>query len=310
MTTTTNPLALATRTTALATALPAWLDRNAYPFTPARFATRDGELAYLDEGRGPVVLFVHGTPSWSFEARALVRALAPDHRVVVPDHLGFGLSDKPVDAPLDPASHAHRLRELVERLDLRDVTLVVHDFGGPIGLPLALDTSRIARVVLLNTWMWSSEGDRSIARLDRFVRSFVGRLAYRWGNLSARVLLPASFGDRKALTKDVHRQYLGPFAHRRDREGTYAMACALRGSDPYYASLWAKREALQRLPVSVVWGLADPAFTEQHLARWESALPQAPVTRLRGCGHFVAEERPDAVLAAIRAIEGPRDRGR
>lgn len=282
---------------------PLWLDPSLYPFLPRRFPTPDGELSYLDEGAGPVVLLVHGTPSWSFEFRHVVQALAATHRVIAPDHLGFGFSDKPLGVGLTPEDHARRLRELVTALDLRDITLVVHDFGGPIGLPLALDErdQRVARVVVLNSWMWPSEGDPTIARVDRLVRSALGRFLYRWLGFSARVILPSAFGDKRRLTRAIHRHYLGPLATRQSREGTWALACALRGSDPHYAQLWAARESLARMPLSIVWGDRDPVLTATHRDRWVAAFPHARVTHAVNAGHFVAEEDPEAVIAAIRA---------
>ena len=176
-----------------------WLDPTAYPFRPRRFETPEGAMSFVDEGAGPPVLLVHGTPSWSFEFRGVITRLAPHRRVIAPDHLGFGLSDKP-RVGLTVEDHARRLRALVEALDLRGVTLVVHDFGGPIGLPLALDGDRVARVVVLNSWMWPSDGDATIARLDRLVRSPLGRLLYRGLGVSVRVLLPSAFGDRRRLS--------------------------------------------------------------------------------------------------------------
>src|SRR5258708_1321299 len=116
--------------------LPDWLDRTLYPFTPRRFESVDGVMRYVDEGRGSPTVLVHGTPSWSFEWRGRVIGLRASHRVLAPDHLGFGLSDKPAGAPYRPEDHARRLLAWFDQLDLRDVTLVVHDFGGPIGLPL------------------------------------------------------------------------------------------------------------------------------------------------------------------------------
>jgi haloalkane dehalogenase len=282
---------------------PAWLDPTLYPFTPRRFATADGAISYLDEGRGPTVLMVHGTPSWSFEFREVVQALSGSHRVIVPDHLGFGLSDKPSGVPLRPEDHAQRLRALVEGLDLDELVLVVHDFGGPIGLPLALDASRRVRgVVVLNSWMWPSDGDPTIARIDRLVRSPLGRFLYRWLGISARVILPQSFGDRRRLTRALHRHYLAPLASRRAREGTYALACALRGSDGHYASLWQRREALASRPLALVWGERDPALTTSHRDRWLRAFPHARLIAAPDAGHFVAEERPDLVIAAIRDL--------
>lgn len=277
-----------------------WLDATLYPFAPRRFSTRHGALSYVDVGRGPTVLLVHGTPSWSFEWRHVITSLATDHRVVAPDHLGFGLSDKPADAPLTPRDHAERLRALVEHLDLRDVTLVVHDFGGPIGLPLALGTDRVERVVVLNSWMWSNEGERSVARLDRFVRSALGRFLYLRLNASPRWILPAALGKRSALTKAAHQHYLAPFARREDRAAPYAMALALGGQDAYYAGLWSRREALEKLPMTIVWGEKDPAFGKQHLDRWIEAFRGARIVRLPEVGHFPAEEAPSAVVEAIR----------
>lgn len=279
---------------------PPWLDPTLYPFTPQRFPTAEGEISYLDEGKGPVVLLVHGTPSWSFEFREVVRLLSARHRVIVPDHLGFGLSDKPPHAALRPEDHARRLQALVDALDLRDLVLGVHDFGGPIGLPLLLDRpDRVARLVVLNSWCWPSDGDPTIAKIDRVVRSPLGRFLYRGLGISARLFLPHSFGDRRRLTPKVHRHYLGPLSTRSARQGTYALACALAGSDPHYARLWQHRQALAAVPMTLVWGERDPVLTRRHRDRWTGAFPQARLISVADAGHPVAEERPEVVAAAI-----------
>lgn len=287
--------------TSLAPPLPSWLDRSLYPFTPRRHETADGALSYLDEGEGPPIVFVHGTPSWSFEFRALVAALKNSHRCIAVDHLGFGLSDKPEEAPLTPEDHARRLRKLVEALDLREITLVVHDFGGPIGLPLALDTTRIARVVVLNSWMWPNDDDPAVVRLDRVLRSWLGRVLYRWLNASPRWLLPAAFADRRKLTASAHRHYLAPFSQRRVRAAPYALARALLGSNEFYRQLWSRRAELTQ-PLTLIWGMRDPAFQERHLARWLAAFPDAALIRLEQTGHFLAEECPELVLDALVSI--------
>jgi haloalkane dehalogenase len=292
-----------TQSIARSAPLPAWLDRRLYPFAPRQFETMEGRLSYLDEGRGPVVLLVHGTPSWSFEFREVVRELARDHRVIVPDHLGFGLSDKPARAALTLARHRARLAALMEALDLREVTLVVHDFGGPIALPLALTpASRISRLLVLNSWMWPSDGDRTIARIDWLVRSPLGRFLYLRLGFPTRVILPAAFGDKRRLTPDIRAHYQGPLDSAPARAGTYAMALALKGGDAEYRALWAAREQLAALPMEIVWGARDPVLTEQHRRRWEATFPEAPLALLDDAGHFVAEERPDAVVAAVRRL--------
>src|SRR5262249_47883068 len=118
--------------------IPAWLDRHAYPFEHRWFTLGSGaRVHYVDEGTGPTLLFVHGTPTWSFEWREQIKALAPSFRCVALDLVGMGLSDRPADFAYTPEAHAAALSEFVNGLDLQDFTLIVHDFGGPIGLPLA-----------------------------------------------------------------------------------------------------------------------------------------------------------------------------
>ena len=283
--------------------VPSWVDRTLYPFTPRTFPTRDGRMAYLDEGPrdAPPVLVVHGTPTWSFEWREVVKLIRPHHRVIVPDHLGFGLSDAIEDpARLTPAAHAERLLALVDHLELRDLTLVVHDFGGPIGLPVALDRrERVARVVLLNTWMWPNADDAAVQRIDRMVRSPLGRFLYFTLNVSPKTLLPSAMGDRALLTDQVHAHFLAPFATRASRASLYALACALGGADAYYASLWERRARLEGLPLSIVWGDRDPAFGATQLARWTATFPQAEVTHLPSVGHFGAEEAPHELARVV-----------
>ncbi|MEQ1567675.1 MAG: alpha/beta fold hydrolase [Myxococcota bacterium] len=261
-----------------------------------------GRLRTVDVGSGPTVLFAHGTPTWSYEWRHLLTALAPTHRCIAPDHLGFGRSERPTGADYSPEAHAARFRALAEALDLRDVTLVVHDFGGPIGLPLALGTDRVARVVIVNTWMWPLDDDPGMAWGARLIGSPVGRWLYGWANLSLRVIAPSAYGDRAKLTLAIHAQYLAPFTDRAARtEVLWPLARALLGSSAHYASLWDRRARLAALPTTLVWGLADSAFPPRFLARWREALPQAAVTAIEGAGHWPHEEEPERVIAAIRA---------
>jgi haloalkane dehalogenase len=175
------------------------------------------------------VLFVHGTPTWSFEWRHCIRALSGTHRCIAMDNLGFGLSDRPRDFDYTPESHARVLRAFVERLALTDITLVVHDYGGPIGLPLALHGPTVVRrVVVLNTWMWSFADDPAMVRKARMAAGSVGRLLYRYANFSLRVLTPYAFADRTRLTPAIHGQYLAPF-----REPRRGSACCGRSRAQY-----------------------------------------------------------------------------
>ena len=258
-------------------------------------------MHYVDEGEGRPILFVHGTPSWSFEWRHALSRLRQHARVIAVDHLGFGLSDKPQAAGYTPQDHARRLLAFVRALDLHELTLVVHDFGGPIGLPVALeDRERVRCLVVLNSWAWPHAADPRIRRLSRIVASPLGRLLYLGLNASPRWLIPASFARREALTPSVHRHYLGPFARRSERTAPWVLGVELAGSDAYYATLWERRAELRHVPSSLVWGERDPAFGPSYLERWREMLPNARVHALP-VGHFPQEEAPDAVLEALRA---------
>jgi haloalkane dehalogenase len=280
---------------------PAWVDSEAYPFEDHYAELRDGTIHYVDEGHGETVLLVHGTPTWSFEYRHVIAALRDRFRCIAPDHLGFGLSDRPTDADYSPEAHAQRLRELVDALELDRFVLVVHDFGGPIGLPLALSgDGRVTRVVLVNTWMWPFDDDPQMRKRARIAGGALGRWLYRWANASLKLLMPGAYADRRKLTARIHGQYLAPFPRREDRERVlWALARALLGSTEHYRDLWERRAALRRLPTAIVWGLGDTAFGPNQLERWREVVPEAEITALESAGHWPHEEEPDAFVHAL-----------
>jgi haloalkane dehalogenase len=289
------------------TAVPEWVDRAAYPFESKWLELPAGRLHYVDEGRGPAIVFVHGTPTWSFEWRHLIAGLRATHRCVAVDHLGFGLSERPASAAYTPEAHAERLRDFVAALGLERFTLVVHDFGGPIGLPLALGSGSgsVERLVVLNSWMWSFTDDAEMTKRAKMVGGGFGRFLYRRLNASLRLITPSAYGDRKKLTKAIHAQYLNVFPDADSRERVlYTLALALTGSAAHYDGLWQRRAALAALPSLVVWGLKDSAFRPHQLAKWREALPHARVVEMPGAGHWPHEEEPGAVLQALRDFVG------
>ncbi len=280
------------------------IDRRAYPFASHWLETPAGRMHYVDEGSGETVVFAHGTPTWSFEWRHLIRALVPEHRCIAPDHLGFGLSDRPRGASYTPRSHAERFEAFIAQLDPDPFTLVVHDYGGPIALPVCLrHPERVKRLVLINTWMWSFAGDADMEKKGRVAGGALGRFLYRWANFSLRVLTPYAYGDRKKLTPEVHRQYLDRFPDRWSRGAVlWPLAHALLGASDYFESLWRERGALQGRPGLIIWGMKDRAFQVQQLSRWREALPAARVCELAEAGHWPHEEAPDRVITEIRAF--------
>jgi haloalkane dehalogenase len=281
-----------------------WVDREAYPFRSRWLALPEGRLHYIDEGEGEAepVLLVHGTPTWSFEYRHLVQALRATRRCIAVDHLGFGLSDRPAGAAYTPEAHANRLRTFVDKLGLQRFSLIAHDFGGPIALPLALDQpARVSRLVVLNSWMWSFADDPEMMKRARLVSGGFGRFLYRRLNASLRLITPSAYGDRRKLTRAIHRQYLAPFPDADSRERVlWALARALTSSSEFYEDLWQRRERLREIPTLVVWGMKDTAFRPAQLARWRQALPHASFVELAEAGHWPHEEEPEAVTAAVR----------
>jgi haloalkane dehalogenase len=283
---------------------PSWLDRQQYPFTPRITNLSAGGLHYVEEGTGDPILFVHGTPTWSFEFRHLIKALSPYGRCIAPDHLGFGLSERPPAFPYTPEAHAAMLEEFVDRLELDRITLVVHDFGGPIGLPLALrERSPVVRVVILNSWCWPLDDDAGMVRRARLAQGALGKFLYRHANASLKLIMPSAYGDRRKLTPAIHDQYLAVFQDRDSRVLVlHALAKALLGSTAFYARLLKDIGRLQRFPTLIIWGLKDTAFRPSQLARWQQLLPHARTVSLPDAGHWPHEEDPVTVSNEIAGM--------
>ncbi len=271
---------------------PMVINTSEYPFQPHYLQLEAGHMHYVDEGQGQPVLMVHGTPTWSFLYRHLVKGLSPDFRVVAPDNIGFGLSDKPEGWSYRPQDHAKNLSNLIERLELKDINLVVHDFGGPIGLSYAIEhPENVKRLVILNTFLWSLKGDPAFERPSRLFNNAIGRFAYKQLNFSAVVMVRAAWGDKKKLTREIHRHYTQALATPAERQGTWVFVQEVLGSSDWYQSLWLRRQNIQDKPALIFWGMKDIAFKEKELRRWEELFPHAQVIRFPEAGHFLQEEK-------------------
>ena len=281
--------------------IPGWVDRAEYPFEPRLIDVGAGEsLSVIDEGSGPPVVFSHGTPTWSFEWRHLVKALCGTHRCIAPDHLGFGLSPRPADADYSPEAHAARFGRLLDRLDLGRFSLVAHDFGGPIALDAALErVDRLERVVLFNTiaWPFTDTG----ARAAKLAGSGLFRWLYRPLNLS--FVISRSAWGRGPRPAAMWRQYTQVFPDADSRERVlFALARSLAGSTAFFQSLWDRRARLANTPLQIIWGLADNAFTPDVLERFRQCWPHAQVTTLPRAGHWPHEEEAAVCSEAVQAF--------
>ena len=275
------------------------------PITSHFFHHPDGALHYLDEGAGPALLFVHGTPTSSYLYREMVAALRGTHRCIALDHLGYGLSDKPTSmnaqsVDYSPRAHSKRLWDLVDHLDLEHFSMVVHDFGGPIGLgavvPCAERLSRLDKLVIFNTWAWSNAERKDVQRLVRMLDGPIGRFLYYRLNFSTRVLLPSAFHDKKKLSKEARHYYRSAFPTPASRRAPHEMGRHLL--DPWIAELENQLPRLRDYDTILLWGMHDPIFKPHDLDRWTRLLPNALVEKL-DAGHFPQEEVPEAVNASL-----------
>ncbi len=277
-----------------------WLDGSLYPFKSKYIQLQTGNMHYIDEGEGDIILFVHGTPTWSFLYRDFVRELSRDHRCIAIDHIGFGLSEKPGSFSGIPQDHAKNLSEFINRLDLQNITLVVHDFGGPIGLAAGIEHHRkIKKVVLFNTWLWATHEDEGAQKVNKIVNSRLGQFFYLNMNFSPKFLLKKGFSDKKNLSRKVHKHYIKPFPDTQSRMPLLKIARALVGSSGWYQDQWQQLDKLADKEWLILWGSEDRFITTQYLEKWRERLPQAEINEF-DCGHFVQEEKTNKAIAEIR----------
>lgn len=286
--------------------VPFWVDRVGYPFHSHWLQMQHGRMHYVDEGVGEVLLFVHGNPSWSFEYRRLIKHFAATHRCIAIDHLGFGLSDKTVDASYLPQFHSRNLERFIEALGLTDVTLVVHDWGGPIGMSYAMQhPANVRRIVAFNSWFFAVKDQTVLRTFSRIIGGPLGRFLIRHFNLFARVLMPASFGDKRRLNRELRRQFTAPFPTAASRKGTWVFPRAIIGESAWLETLWEQRAQVAHVPVMLLWGMKDPAFAPL-LPHWEQAFPDHVTVTYDDVGHNVPEESGDRAIAPIEAFLASR----
>lgn len=283
-----------------------WLDRNQYPFQSHYFPVNSHNMHYVDEGQGKLILFVHGTPSWSFDWRKVIKDLRGDFQCVAIDHIGFGLSDKPKGYDYSTLNHSETLEKFILEKGFKDITLVLHDFGGPIGFHFAMKHPDLVKnIIVLNSWLWSSEGDPEYEKFAKILRSPLLPFLYKYLNFSPRFILPKSYGDHKP-EKRILRHYTKPFSKPSERMGTLAFAKSLLNDQDWFESLWKQRELLDGRPVHFIWGMKDPIITPKNLEKFLTGFPRSSAYRLKSSGHFPQEEEPDKVSKAIRELMGDR----
>lgn len=276
-----------------------------FPFEARYLTVGDVRLHYVDEGPrdGAPICMLHGNPTWSYMYRRPIASLsAGGHRCVALDHMGFGRSDKPADTRrYRLAEHVENAVGVLDQLDLRDVTLVLHDWGGPIGLGAAVERpDRIRAIVAMNTWAWELP-----SFLPPFLRQFrtegLGELLALGGNLLVESIPGGMF--RRDADAGMMDAYRAPFPDYWSRVGTLAFPrdIPLTERDPSAPAIARIQERLPSLarPLLLIWGMRDRVFQPVFIEQWRTLVPDTRVVAFDDAGHYLVEDKPEAVSDAI-----------
>jgi len=283
--------------------------RHLYPFDGRFFQLGRYRMHYLDEGAGHPVVMLHGNPTWSFYYRRLVLGLRGTHRAIVPDHLGCGLSDRPRETEYSFRLD-QRVADLTALLDhlVPDsaMTLVVHDWGGMIGMRYALaHPGRIHRLVILNTAGFFPPGGMRLPLRLALLRHLPGLAKPAIQGLNLFVRGAAAMGTVHRLAPDVLAGLTAPYDtwDRRLAVRKFVEDIPTRPGHPTYEAVQyvdAHLHELARIPMLICWGATDFVFDRDYFAEWRHRFPDAEAHMYEDAGHYVLEDRPEAILERVR----------
>jgi len=282
---------------------------KSFPFK-RNFINRHGhQYHYVNEGQGSPVVMVHGNPSWSFYYRNLVTALSENHQCIVPDHIGCGLSDKPGDEGYDYTlpNRIDDLEALLDHLDVKEnITLVVHDWGGMIGMGYAARyPERIKRLVILNTGAFHLPKAKKLPPALWLGRnSILGTVLVRGFNAFSAIASIIGV-KRKPMAKDIRQAYVAPFNTWKNRISTlrFIQDIPLKPQDRNYqlvTDIAENLEKFKQLPMLICWGLKDFVFDKHFLDEWQQRFPEAQVHAFDDCGHYILEDASEEVVPLVR----------
>lgn len=283
--------------------------RSLYPFRSNYLEVQGHRYHYIDEGEGPWVVMLHGNPTWSFYYRELVKKLSPQYRVIVPDHIGCGLSDKPGDK-----DYSYRLQSRVENLEAllqhlgaeKDITLVVHDWGGMIGMTYAVRNSeKIKRLVILNTSAFLMPKGKKLPWRLWLIRQILpfATVAVRGFNVFSGF---ATFmATKKGLAPEIKRGLVAPYNSWKNRIATlrFVQDIPIYPKDPSYALAKETDDKVaklfQKTPMLICWGMHDFVFDRDYFAEWKRRFPEAEAHAFEDSGHYILEDSASEVTQLV-----------
>jgi haloalkane dehalogenase len=277
-----------------------------FPFAPHHHEVNGFAMHFVDEGSGEPVVLVHGDPTWGYLWRKVIPPLSKHRRCIVPDHMGMGKSGTPREPyPYRLRHHIANLESLLLRLDLHEVTLVLHDWGGPVGLGFATrHANRIKRLVLMNTWTFAPWPGGPFPRLVELIRSERGEKFVLEKNGYLEPALLGTTHHPENLTKTVLEAYRAPFPTPESRR---ALLCWSRDipvseTDPSYTEMKEIEQGLAqfaRTPTLLVWGMRDPVLPASVVHRWQRIYPHATTREIADASHFLQEDAPERIIGWI-----------
>jgi pimeloyl-ACP methyl ester carboxylesterase len=276
--------------------------KNEYPFSSHIHEILGVKQNYIDEGSGDPILMLHGNPTWSFFYRNLAKHFQKSNRVIVPDHIGCGLSEKPQDYEYTLENHIENTVALIKKLNLKDITLIVHDWGGAIGMGVATrHPELIKKIVIMNTAAFRS---MEIPLRINILRNPVGEWFIRTFNGFAG---PATImAVKKKLTPLVKQGFTLPYDNFESRIATakFVRDIPMDEKHPTYKTLSNIEDKLKNLkvPTLILWGEQDFCFTMNFQKRWLEFFPASIVKTYPDAGHYLVEDKTDEVIAEIETF--------
>lgn len=280
---------------------PEWLDEGLYPFTSHYIDLGGSRVHFIDEGSGPTLLFLHPDPAWSFIYRNIIKGLRDRFRCVALDFPGFGLSKAARDFRYSPPENSRIVEEFIQRLDLSELTLMVHSQSGPISLGAAgRNPERFKALVVCNTFAWPLDDYKKV----KYMLGFMGTHLAGFLFMNFNVMLKFMQSDRadrvlRPWTQAEKAAYYGPFRERSSRRSMHLMMRGLARRD-FLSGVERGLAHLQALPVLNLWSDGDhrqiPAWSE----RFEQLFPNHQTVIIPGAKHFLQEDNPEGVIASIR----------
>jgi haloalkane dehalogenase len=278
------------------------IDWTLFPFESRWFDGAGPRIHYVDEGKGRAVVMFHGNPTWSFLYRKVIKELRSQFRCIAMDYPGFGLSERPSGYGYTSAEHAQVIGKLVDHLELDGFIVVGQDWGGPIGMTVALErASRVAGMVFANTWYWPAQG--SLRTFSLVMSSPPAQWLILHRNSFVNFIMPRSVAT--PMDPQVFKIYQNVQPTPEARRGVAEFPRQIRLARPMLERLVSNAPtALGNKPIELVWAMKDPAFgNEAVLARWQRDFPSANLTKIADANHYIQEDAPQAIAAGVQRAQ-------